>query len=141
MLSKDNISYEYENGIITIHDHINAKETKVFKISKMPFLSIEIIKPKEGWLYVFNKPIMRIGKTIVIGKIAIETNVFSNVAIEKVEFYVDDKLRYIDTDTPYEWLWNEKAIGKHEIKVIAYDMEGNKAEDEMNVNIFNMGGG
>ncbi len=141
MLSKANISYEYENGIITIHDNIDAKETKVFKISKIPFLSIEIIKPKEGWLYVFNKPIMRIGKTIVIGKIAIETNVFSNVAIEKVEFYVNEELKFVDNDEPYEWLWDEKAIGKYKIKVVVYDVKGNEADDEMDVSIFNIGGG
>jgi len=138
MLSKANISYEYENGIITLHDHINAKETKVFKISKMPFLSIEIIKPKEGWLYVFNKPIMQVGKTIVIGKIAIEASVFSSVAIEKVEFYVNNELKFVDDTLPYQWLWNERVIGKYEIKVIAYDMEGNEAEDEITLTIFNM---
>ena len=84
---------------------------------------------------------MRIGKTIVIGKIAIETNVFSNVAIEKVEFYVNEELKFVDNDEPYEWLWDEKAIGKYKIKVVVYDVKGNEADDEMDVSIFNIGGG
>lgn len=41
---------------------------------------------------------------------------------------------------PFEWLWNEKAIGRDEMKVIAYDNEGNTATDEIEVIIVNFGG-
>ena len=58
-----------------------------------------------------------------------------------MEFYVDDTLKYTDVDEPYDWLWNEFAIGKYDIEVIAYDGQGNKSEDEINVIIFNLGGG
>jgi hypothetical protein len=36
-------------------------------------------------------------------------------------------------------VWDEKAFGKHEIKAIAYDKDGNTAEDEIDVMIFNFG--
>ena len=137
MLSKANISYKYENAVITVHDHINAKETKVFKISKMPFLSIEITKPKEGWLYVFNKPIMQVGKTIVIGRITVEVDTYSSKGIDRVEFYIDNELKFIDDDEPYQWLWNEKAFGIHKIKVVAYSGK-NFSIDEIEVLIFDV---
>ena len=140
MLSNANISYEYKNGNISIHDSIKAKETKIFKISNVSMLTINIIKPKENYLYVFNRPIMPIGETIIIGGITIETNVYSSEGMDKVEFYIDDVLKNTDSESPYKWTWNEFATGKHEIMVKAYDNGGNKAEDKMNVTIFNLGG-
>lgn len=96
--------------------------------------SIRIIKPRTG-IYIFDNEIMPSNKTIIIGKITIEVETTGN----KVEFYIDNELKYIDDDFPYEWLWDEFTIGNYEIKVIAYDMEGNKAEDEISVIIFNLG--
>ncbi len=46
-----------------------------------------------------------------------------------VEFHIDDVLKSNDNKLPYEWLWDEFAFGTHEIKVVAYDSEGNKASD------------
>jgi len=138
MLSLDNISYEYKNGEIIIHDAIDAKETKVFKISNASMLSVEITRPKEGWLYAFNRPLMPVGNTIIIGKITIETDVYSSEGVNKVEFYVDEKLKYNDSEQPYLWVWDETAFGNHEIKVVAYDKEGNKGEDKIDVTIFNI---
>jgi len=138
MLSGKNISYEHENGNIIIHDHIDAKETKTFKISNLSMLSIEIVKPKENWLYVFNRPLMPVGNTIIVGKITIETSVYSSEGIDKVEFYIDDVLKNTDNEEPYQWTWNEFAMGRHEIKAVAYDNDHNKAEDKINVMILNL---
>lgn len=138
MLSNENVSYEYKKGKIIIHDSIKAKETKVFKVSDIPMLYVEIIKPKEGWLYIFNKPILPTGKTIVIGKITIEANVYSSKATKKVEFYVNDELKFEDEEIPYKWIWNERAIGNYKIKVVAHDMDGRKAYDEILLTIFNI---
>ncbi|MCD6411971.1 MAG: hypothetical protein J7L20_06080, partial [Thermoplasmata archaeon] len=52
--------------------------------------------------------------------------------------YIDDVLRFTDHNEPYSWLWSEFAIGWHEIKVIAYDNKGNKAEDRINVIALNL---
>src|SRR5262249_26294335 len=43
--------------------------------------------------------------------------------IEKVEFYVDNKLRFTDTSVPYEYEWDTLADteGTHAIKAIAFD--------------------
>ena len=57
--------------------------------------------------------------------------------ISKVEFYVDGNLKFTDYDMPYLWHWDEFAMGRYEIKVVAYDNSGKKGEDKINVKIFN----
>jgi len=34
---------------------------------------------------------------------------------------------------PFSWTWSEKSVGQHNIKVIAYDEDGNAVEDEIKV--------
>ena len=101
---------------------------------------IEIEKPRKGYLYSFDQEIMStiFGSTMIIGGITVETNVLNESSIDRVEFYVDDELKCVDEETPYEWLWDEKAIGRHEIKVVAYDNEGNTASDSQEVWIINI---
>jgi len=98
-------------------------------------ISLKITKP-ENALYIFDRKILSTEIPIIIGKITVVANA-SNA--NKVEFYIDNVLKEVDESLPYEWLWDEFSFGRHEIKVIAYDMEGNKAEDEISVIIFNLG--
>ncbi len=98
-------------------------------------LSVEIERPRIGYLYIFDREILHIGKTIVIGKIAIKA-IAKNAT--EVEFYVDDELKFVSNTPPYQWLWNEFAIGEHEIKVAAYDELENKFMDEERVWIYNI---
>ena len=98
-------------------------------------LSVEIVKPKDGYLYVFDRKIMHIGKTIVIGKITVEVNAKNAT---KVEFYVDNVLKEVDESLPYQWLWDEFSFGRHEIKVIAYDKYSDEVTDEINVWVMNL---
>ena len=51
----------------------------------------------------------------------------------KVEFYVDDLLQATDVEVPYIWTWNEIAFGDHEIKIIAYNHNGNNVSKEITV--------
>ncbi len=106
--------------------------------SKEGNISVRITKP-ENAVYIFDKAVLPANKPIIIGKITIKADVYAPHGVEKVEFYIDDELKYIDDDFPYQWLWDEFSFGRHEIKVVAYDMEGNKAEDEISVIIFNLG--
>jgi membrane carboxypeptidase/penicillin-binding protein PbpC len=67
--------------------------------------------------------------TIVLGKITIEIN--QQKELNKVEFYVDNKLKYIDYNQSYQWQWDSKDPGRHTIEIITYDGEGNTVEKEM----------
>ena len=53
-----------------------------------------------------------------------------DLGISKVEFYVDGALVNTTFDLPYQYLWNTEGVaqGDHKIKVIAYDLSGNKTD-------------
>jgi hypothetical protein len=106
---------------------------------KIP-LSLNITKPRRGYLYLFDKEITPtfLDNTVIIGKISVKTEVYEIKEVEKVEFYVDNRLKFIDYDMPYQWLWDEKVFGRHEIKAIVYDKGENMAHDDMEVLIFNV---
>jgi len=49
--------------------------------------------------------------------------------MDRVEFYYDDNLEFIDYDKPYEWIWNDSInLYNHKFNIIAYDKAGNKGE-------------
>ena len=102
-----------------------------------PLVGIE--RPSD-YLYILDKEIFPLKKPTIIGKITVTADVYDEDGISKVEFYIDNEFKTVDDFPPYEWLWNEFAIGKHEIKVVVHDNEGNKAQDEIDVIIFNLGG-
>jgi len=113
-----------------------APSGRVFIYPENESLQVSITKPEGGKLYLMDKEIIAIGgnRTIIIGGIAIEANTNGN----KIEFYIDDELKYEDSESPYSWQWNEFAMGRHEIMVRAYDGRGNEVRDSMNVMIFNI---
>jgi hypothetical protein len=73
------------------------------------------------------------GRTIVFGGITIESRAYN---AEKVEFYIDNELKYIDNSSPYSWKFDETCFGKHEIKIVAYGKETKEAK--ISVFIFNI---
>lgn len=101
---------------------------------------ITINVPREGYLHIFGREILPTiyGNTVIIGKITVGVDAYSVHNMEKVEFYVDDELRFTDYEAPYEWLWDEAVFFRHKIKVIAYDKVGNRASAEIRVCIFNI---
>lgn len=54
----------------------------------------------------------------------------------RVEFYLDDVLQAIDTESPFAWSYNtdDYALGLHTIKAVAYDTNGNTATAETQQN-------
>jgi len=88
---------------------------------------VEILCPVKGF-YIKNNKILPIKKTIIIGDIDIQVDVSVKKAeIEKVEFYINDQLKYSDTTIPYSWTWDKKPFlrFRHKIEIIIYDTIGN----------------
>jgi poly(3-hydroxybutyrate) depolymerase len=56
-----------------------------------------------------------------------------NGIINKVDFYEDGKLLGSRTESPYEWVLTEPQAGKHTIKVVATDNDGEKGMDSIEV--------
>ncbi|RLF30947.1 MAG: hypothetical protein DRJ99_01005 [Thermoplasmata archaeon] len=97
---------------------------------------ISIIKPR-NYLYIFDREIMPLsGRAITIGGITVECSAFDNKSgIDKVEFYVDEKLvkTVKGSKEMYSWRWNTFSVGLHKLTVKAFDKAENCADSSMNV--------
>ena len=81
-------------------------------------------KPSSGGLYILDKeyPLPLSITPIIIGGVTL--NVSSSYDLSKVEFYIDDELRYVDEQPPFQWYWNRKSYGKHVLKAIGFVSTG-----------------
>lgn len=105
-------------------------------------LSIQIIKPKAGYLYILDKEVTRLpfGATRIFGKITIEIKaVGNNSELRLIEIYVDTIFKVQLPGPYYEWMLDEPLVGKHMIKIKAYDVAGNSMSDEFPINILCFG--
>lgn len=99
---------------------------------------IDIVKPKNKWLYLNNEEAFPIISNVIIRPITISTNIKKCIYdIKEVRFYVDGILQYTDNLAPFEYYWNERVIGRHRIKATLCDIAGNIASDEQEVWICN----
>ena len=97
-----------------------------------PMVGIEI--PTIGYVHrLGRKRVSLLGKTILLGRTKIVANVTDDSSIEKVEFYINDKLKETLTEEPYEWKWHSLSFGKKTIKVTAYDKEGKTSSAKIDV--------
>ena len=124
----------------------NDTSDETFSITKKtyPGPKIKIIDPGKGWLYFFDKKIVRLFPNfrIIIGQITINTEVTSVVGIEKVEFYIDSDLAATDieptNETIYSWTWDERVIFYHTTTIKAYDLYGQSSTESFGALIFNL---
>ncbi len=106
---------------------------------------IKIVKPKENYLYIFDREIMAYYKTLIIGGITVVVEANKPEKINRVEYYYssnfifDEKPREIDYFPPYEWkcrVFGLNSWGK--ITVAArYGNAGAVAVDKIEVYILN----
>jgi len=65
------------------------------------------------------------GISFAFGKITVVTKELE--PLQKVEFYLGNKLMYTDDATPFEWNWTGFSFGIHKIKAVPYDLDGKQA--------------
>jgi hypothetical protein len=130
----------YPQDEIALSEKIPISETPIFVEETSVQINVNIARPKEGHLYVSDQEIMPtiFHSTIIIGEITIKADAYDEDGVDRVEFYIDGVLKSSDTEYPYGWLWDEKTMGRHTIKVVAYDNASNIASDEEKVMIFNI---
>jgi len=104
--------------------------------------SVEIIKPDDGAVYLWNRKTKMPCETIlIIGQIDIEVNAADSV--QKVEFYIDGELRFTDNKPPFTWRLNQRVIGKKiTVQVLGYTFTDNALlrlydSDEKEMMVFN----
>ncbi len=86
-------------------------------------LSLQIVKPRNGYLYIMDReviPTLR-GRTLIIGKITIESSIDPVSTIQRIELYLDNILFGILYNPPFEFLIDESLFGKHSICVKIHD--------------------
>jgi len=101
---------------------------------------VGITSIQKGKIYLNDKLVLKflyknslLRNTIVIGKPTIKAYAKDDSKVEKVELYLDgDKVASFGSE-PYEWQWTEATIGKHTLKVIAYDDTGKNSTDSIDV--------
>ncbi len=94
--------------------------------------TVELQRPKAGYLYLFDKEIIPLFKNaIIFGKIKVDLTADNPSDVEKVEFYVDKELKETLYESPYEWTWNKLSFGKHTLEVMTYDNVGNIKRNEI----------
>lgn len=133
----DNLKNEsnYFWQIIAIDNYGSKRISPIWKFSTIDLNppNFNILSPISGYIYKYNgsfrKKILDENNTIVIGSINIELNLSDKGSgVEKVEIYIDNRLNDIIYENPYGWYWDKFSIKRHELKFIAYDFAGNKAE-------------
>lgn len=73
------------------------------------------------------KVVAQAGMTVIVGDITVEA--YSENS-DRVEFYLDGKLEYTDTEQPFEWVLDKNNLnGVHRLELRAYDEYGNYACD------------
>ncbi len=71
----------------------------------------------------------------VSGMVTAQAQASDNVAVARVEFYLDGALRATSTSAPYTWGFDSSALsnGTHTISARAYDLAGNAAQANVSV--------
>lgn len=106
--------------------------------------SIQILKPKKGFFYLWDKPIGPqphehiFFTTLIIGPITVVVSaVDSGSGVSLVEFYVDDELKgkdFTGENNTYSWRWDERVpLFPYILKVTAYDYTNNFASMSLRV--------
>lgn len=151
--------YPWANSPGDTPDHLNhtyqVKATKYFltltaelAMQDVP-LQVRLTAPLEGQLYLAGMPLLPLdagrlwftglrGTTVLVGSTTAKASVSHVHDIQRVIFCIDDRFISWDSSPPYEWRIQGKhtpPLGRHTLRVVAYDEAGNVAVDEMDISI------
>ncbi len=78
--------------------------------------------------------------SIVEGSTNVVINVYTTTTVDRVDFYVDDVLKYTDTSSPYSWSWDTTQYqdGWHQIRVVGYTVSGSSDTKTTSVIVNNV---
>lgn len=116
-------------------------------------LQVRITKPKEDYVYFFDRPVFRApgllnfkrfglrSMTYIVGGITVKLDIRTDDEIKNVYFFLDDKITYknVVSEPPFEFkIEKRKSLkdvirGKHKIGVKVFTYSGLTAVDEIEV--------
>lgn len=97
---------------------------------------ISIDKPTNA-IYYFDQKFINYPQPIIIGDITFKVSIFDENDISKVMLIMDDVILSKQQYAPYEWNWDERAIGKYTIQIVCYDDSGNIGIAQKDFTIIN----
>jgi len=104
-------------------------------------INITLLKPLNGIYILDFGPILSfINKTIIFGIITIKVDATTEPEgkLKSVRFYINNELKYVDEQQPYEWKWDENIRGTCRISVEACATNGKCEKVEKEVFIINL---
>jgi len=108
---------------------------------EMEYPQVRISHPRHGQLYIKNNPFINLPyhMIIVLSNILLQADVKPGGSpIEKVEFYYDNKLQFVDTEEPYNWMLDRFSFFIHKVKVKAYDQSGKTSVAQSTLTYLNL---
>ena len=142
----EKINYDYLVNVTKLILATTARLT-----DKSIDVQVRIVTPKEGYVYLFNRPIfylskLNIGKktrdlTYIIGRAKITINITTKEEINSVAFCIDGHSPFPGflQEPPYEWIIQISSgkifpiTGKHLLSVYVVTDSGKIAYDEMDI--------
>ena len=97
--------------------------------------SVTVEKPESG-LYLFNRRILPLANTFVIGGLTVEVDASDENGVAYAEFYLDDEYK----DSGDSYYMNERMFGQHTLKVKVFDEAGNMNSVTQTLRMFNLFG-
>ncbi len=154
--------YPWANSPADTPNHLNhtyqVKATKYFlaltaelAMQRAP-LEVQLTAPLEGRLYIAGMPLLPLdagrlwftglrGTTVLLGSATARASVSHVHDVKRVIFCIDDRFISWDSSPPYEWRIQGKhapPLGRHTLRVVAYDEAGNVAVDEMDISVVTL---
>lgn len=76
----------------------------------------------------------------VSGTVNVTVSVYDDIGIQKVEYYIDDVLKYTATTSPYNWIWYTTTTSNtnHILKAVVYDTSEQTSYHQINVFVNNI---
>ena len=126
-----------ENSDSYTLDSLSSQESQTLVITQEPLFQVTIVKPTNG-LYLANRKIFSFDIPLVFGSIDIQASIhtLNRFDVDRVEFFIDNKLKGQDTIAPYSWRWNIRSFGDHFVKVVAYQDDVSCSDELIVVKIF-----
>lgn len=120
---------------LTIKDEENNCGTDTTQVIINPDSppTASFIQPVENTVYFRNTPIGQTAtSSILIGPSKIIVNAEDDIGIREVEFHIDDTLKHIDDEAPYEYTWKTGHFSRT-IKAVIIDTSGQRTSIEQTV--------
>ncbi len=97
-------------------------------------INVNITNPLPNSFYLANTKILSLPNGIIVyGSIDITANVSSTKSVDRVEFYVNNRLKHTDNEAPYSYKWRAIKSLRHTIRVVAFDSTDNSSNDSIQV--------